>query len=74
MSYVIAGRAIKNEYLALGTILSTAAIAAVSMSGDKKAPAPVEQQNNIEASSSEEADFIKNFVAEAEKEGSADKH
>ncbi|GHJ90232.1 hypothetical protein NliqN6_6634 [Naganishia liquefaciens] len=74
MSYVIAGRAIKNEYLALGTILSTAAIAMAATSGEKKAPAPVQEQSNIEASSSEEADFIKNFVAEAEKEGHADKH
>jgi hypothetical protein len=39
------------HFSALGTILSTVAIAAVSMSGDKKAPAPVEQQTNIEASS-----------------------
>ncbi|KAJ9108025.1 hypothetical protein QFC20_003594 [Naganishia adeliensis] len=63
MSYVIAGRAIKNEYLALGTILSTAAIAVAASSGEKKAPAPVAEQKDIEASSS-----IKNFVAEAEKD------
>ncbi|KAJ9107680.1 hypothetical protein QFC21_001140 [Naganishia friedmannii] len=59
MSYQIAGRAIKNEYLALGTILSTAAIAVASMSGDKKAPAPVEQQTNIEASSRARVTFIR---------------
>jgi len=66
MSYVIAGRAIKNEYLALGTFGLTGAITAISMSGgDKKAatrPTP------ITASSSEEESFIKDFVSKMESE------
>lgn len=36
----IFGRAIKNEYLSLGTIIGTAAIAYASMSGGKKEAAP----------------------------------
>ncbi|TCD61816.1 hypothetical protein EIP91_007861 [Steccherinum ochraceum] len=81
MSYVILGRAIKNEYLALGTLFATAAIAISSTGGSKKeAPAPgagkstLEQVKNsvkFNAGSSEEEqlfDSIKNFIAEAEKE------
>jgi len=67
MSYVIAGRAIKNEYLALGTFGLTGAIAALSMrGGDKKAatkPAPISA-----GSSSDEESFIKDFVAKMEEE------
>ncbi|KAH8089739.1 hypothetical protein HD553DRAFT_304683 [Filobasidium floriforme] len=74
MSYVIAGRAIKNEYLALGTILSTAAIAMASSGGSKEAPAPVAEQKNIETGSKEEEDFIKQFVAEAEKDAKPAAH
>jgi ATP synthase subunit K len=38
---VIAGRAIKSEYLSIGTLLATAGIAAVSLSGgSKKESAP----------------------------------
>ncbi|KAH9924367.1 hypothetical protein B0H21DRAFT_151291 [Amylocystis lapponica] len=76
MSYVILGRAIKNEYLAIGTILGTVGLA-VSLSGGKKeAPAhsgkptleQVKDAVKFNASSSEEEEFIKKFVADAEKE------
>ncbi|GJE86440.1 ATP19 family protein [Phanerochaete sordida] len=81
MSYIIAGRAVKNEYLALGTLGLTGLIVSMAMSGGKKetaAPAGVKQTLaqvkdtvKIGAGSSEEEqlmDSIKNFIAEAEKE------
>ncbi|CAK9786964.1 unnamed protein product [Cutaneotrichosporon oleaginosum] len=76
MSYNIAGKAIKNEYIAIGTILSTIGIAvAASGGGDKKAastsaPPPVKEDSSINTGNSEEDEFIRSFVAEAEKEGS----
>ncbi|KAI0827073.1 hypothetical protein BC628DRAFT_1370690 [Trametes gibbosa] len=74
MSYVILGRAIKNEYLALGTIFGTVGIAMLSTGGKKEAPAAkptlaqVKETVKVNAGSKEEEDFIKNFIAEAEKE------
>ncbi|KAI0089509.1 hypothetical protein BDY19DRAFT_108076 [Irpex rosettiformis] len=80
MSYVIFGRAIKNEYLALGT-LGLTGLLATSMTGGKKDAVPttsgkptieqVKETVKINAGSSEEEqliDSIKNFIAEAEKE------
>ncbi|KAF7969435.1 hypothetical protein HWV62_11103 [Athelia sp. TMB] len=74
MSYVIFGRAIKNEYLTLGTLAAVGGIVFATSGGEKKAaPAPgktlvekVKEAVPISAGSS-----IKNFIAEAEK---ADKH
>lgn len=65
--------AVKNEYLALGTIaLAGLGASLASGGGDKAAPqttpAPVE---SIKADSAEETDFIRQFVAEAEKEEKA---
>ncbi|WOO85122.1 uncharacterized protein LOC62_06G008621 [Vanrija pseudolonga] len=58
MSYNIAGHAIKNEYLALGTILSTIGIAVVaSGGGDKKkaaAPAPIAKDTTINTGDKDE--------------------
>ncbi|KAI8985026.1 hypothetical protein BD414DRAFT_418110, partial [Trametes punicea] len=75
MSYVILGRAIKNEYLALGTILGTVGITMLATGGKKEAPASkpatleqVKDSVKVSASSKEEEEFIKNFIAEAEKE------
>ncbi|KII91126.1 hypothetical protein PLICRDRAFT_173026 [Plicaturopsis crispa FD-325 SS-3] len=74
---VIFGRTIKNEYLALGTLLGTTAIALAATGGSKKdaKPAPgkstlqtIKDAVPINASSSEEEQFIKNFIAEAEGE------
>ncbi|GMK58770.1 hypothetical protein CspeluHIS016_0602120 [Cutaneotrichosporon spelunceum] len=74
MSYNIAGKAIKNEYLAIGTILATIGIAVSSGGGDKKAdtnsPPPVEEDKAIDTGSAVEDEFIRQFVAEAEKEDS----
>ncbi|KAI0360549.1 hypothetical protein OH77DRAFT_1393110, partial [Trametes cingulata] len=75
MSYVILGRAIKNEYLALGTIFGTVGLTMLATGGKKQAPAAkpttleqVKDTVKIDASSKEEEEFIKNFIAEAEKE------
>jgi len=76
MSYVIFGRAIKTEYLTLGTLFTTGAVTYASLGGSKKeAPSPgkplverVKEAVPIKAGSSEEEQFIKNFIAEAEKE------
>ncbi|THH29249.1 hypothetical protein EUX98_g4947 [Antrodiella citrinella] len=77
MSYVILGRAIKNEYLALGTLFGTAALAMSFTGGSKEPSAPasgkptlqqVKEAVKFNAGSSEEEQFIKNFIAEAEKD------
>ncbi|TBU23646.1 hypothetical protein BD311DRAFT_810589 [Dichomitus squalens] len=72
---VILGRAIKNEYLALGTIFGTVGLSLLATSGGKKdAPAAkptleqVKDSVKIDASSKEEEEFIRKFVADAEKE------
>ncbi|KAL5521736.1 hypothetical protein ACEPAF_2484 [Sanghuangporus sanghuang] len=81
---VIFGRAIKTEYLSLGTILTTAAIAYAATGSSKKQHVPsggsseealkkVKDTVPINASSSEEEqllDSIKNFIAEEEKKAS----
>ncbi|PAV20335.1 deoxyribose-phosphate aldolase [Pyrrhoderma noxium] len=78
MSYQVFGRAIKNEYLSLGTIITAAVVAYGSMSGGKKEAAPsgsslketIEKAKEtipLGAGSSEEEQFIKNFIAEEEK-------
>ncbi|TFY64596.1 hypothetical protein EVJ58_g2525 [Rhodofomes roseus] len=77
MSYVILGRAIKNEYLALGTIATAVGIGLLSTGGKKEAAPPSTGKSPIEAvketvkfnaGSSEEEQFIKKFVEDAEKE------
>ncbi|PIL27633.1 hypothetical protein GSI_10785 [Ganoderma sinense ZZ0214-1] len=72
---VILGRAIKNEYLALGTIFGTVGLSMLATSGGKKeAPAAkptlaqVKDTVKIDASSKEEEEFIRSFIAEAEKD------
>ncbi|OBZ77851.1 hypothetical protein A0H81_02426 [Grifola frondosa] len=77
MSYVIFGRAIKNEYLAIGTLLTTVGVTVLAMGGKKETPvgagkptiAQVKDSVKINAGSSEEEEFIKKFIAEEE-----DKH
>jgi len=77
MSYVILGRAIKNEYLALGTLFATAGLTMAAMGGGKKeTPVPsgkatleqVKEAVKFNAGSSEEEEFIKKFIADAEKD------
>ncbi|KAI0938737.1 hypothetical protein AcV5_000350 [Taiwanofungus camphoratus] len=65
MSYVIFGRAIKNEYLALGTILGAVGLGLLSTGGKKEAPAgsgkqtteQVKDTPKFNASSSEEEEL-----------------
>ncbi|WVR03092.1 hypothetical protein IAU60_000081 [Kwoniella sp. DSM 27419] len=71
MSYNIAGRAIKNEYLVLGTIFATVAGAMAATGGSDKAAAPsapvsVKEDKTITGETAEEEDFIRQFVSEAE--------
>lgn len=80
MSYVIFGRAIKTEYLTLGTLFTTGLLAYSSMGGKKANPTGktmserVNEAAPIKAASKEEEEFIKHFVAEAEKEGGGSSH
>ncbi|EPQ53438.1 hypothetical protein GLOTRDRAFT_100603 [Gloeophyllum trabeum ATCC 11539] len=67
-SYTILGRAVKNEYLAIGTLLGTAALALGATGGKKDAPKDVKEAVKFESSSKEEADFIKKYIEEAEKD------
>ncbi|KAH6906164.1 hypothetical protein BKA70DRAFT_1290889 [Coprinopsis sp. MPI-PUGE-AT-0042] len=76
MSYQVLGRAIKNEYLALGTFATTFGAAFLATRGGDKKPAPATPQQAkaavpINASSKDEEDFIKNFILEADKDGAA---
>jgi len=75
MTYTILGRAIKNEHLALAVLASTFGGAWLSTRGGKSQQAPIAGQSiqavkesvPINASSSDEEQFIKDFIAEAEK-------
>jgi len=71
MSYTILGRRIANEWLALGTFATVGTLAVYSTSGGSKAPANAKPEPPVTGSSKEEEDFIKNFIAEAEKEEKA---
>ncbi|KIM55713.1 hypothetical protein SCLCIDRAFT_133958, partial [Scleroderma citrinum Foug A] len=78
---VIFGRAIKTEYLTLGTLFATAATAYSAMGGKKDTTAaskPIAERVSeavpINAASKEEEEFIKNFIAEAEKESGGSSH
>ncbi|PCH44971.1 hypothetical protein WOLCODRAFT_165527 [Wolfiporia cocos MD-104 SS10] len=77
---VVFGRTLKNEHLALGTILSTVGLAVLALGGGEKEAAPSSGKTTLEqvkesvkfnASSSEEeqlVDSIKKFIEDAEKE------
>jgi len=83
MSYVIAGRTIKNEYLALTTLLSTVGIASWASSGGGKknqTPASASATESLIQSakgtfkSEDEEAFIRDFIANANAEEGAAKH
>ncbi|KAG0696415.1 hypothetical protein DFH29DRAFT_1082890 [Suillus ampliporus] len=84
MSYVILGRTIKTEYLTLGTLFATGGAVFASLGGKKDSASSgkplaerVKEAVPITAGSSEEEQLmnsIKNFIAEAEKEGGAAHH
>ncbi|KAH7096139.1 hypothetical protein BKA62DRAFT_720568 [Auriculariales sp. MPI-PUGE-AT-0066] len=75
MSMLIAGRQVPKYFISLGTYLSVGGISYLAMSGGdkkKKTDAPASGANRVDfpsssSGNSEEADFIKNFMAEAEK-------
>ncbi|KAI0280381.1 hypothetical protein BGY98DRAFT_964117 [Russula aff. rugulosa BPL654] len=75
MSYTILGRAIKTEYLVLGTLFSTVGLSyAAASGGSKSAPSGSKQtlqevkgSVKFDSSSKEEDEFIRKFVEEAEK-------
>ncbi|KAF9517846.1 hypothetical protein BS47DRAFT_1483046 [Hydnum rufescens UP504] len=74
MSYRIAGRLIKNEYLAIGVLTSTAAIAYASLGGGSKKAVATDKAGSIVDSvkgtfkSDDEEAFVREFIAKAEKE------
>ncbi|EPQ31001.1 uncharacterized protein PFL1_01190 [Pseudozyma flocculosa PF-1] len=80
MSYTIAGTKILNEYLVLGVLGTYAAIGYSKMAGGSSQPSPAggaspdskkaaAPEPPINASSSDEEAFIKQFLAEAEGNG-----
>ncbi|KAJ7236195.1 hypothetical protein C8J57DRAFT_1376996 [Mycena rebaudengoi] len=75
MTYMIFGRAVRKEYLSIATLGSIGGIAAWASSGSKKqAPKNAEDAKlsvPLNAGSSEEEEFIRKFIAEAEKESAA---
>ncbi|KAJ1024400.1 hypothetical protein NDA18_004567 [Ustilago nuda] len=77
MSYTIAGRKVLNEHIALAVLGAYGAIAATQMGGSKEAKAAASgaKANDppINASSSDEEAFIKQFLAEAEGKEGADR-
>ncbi|KAF7349182.1 hypothetical protein MSAN_01707600 [Mycena sanguinolenta] len=80
MTYTILGRAIPKEYLSMGVLGSIAGYVGYKSMGSK-APAAktveaAKEAVPINAGSSEEEQFIRKFIADAEKEGagSTSKH
>ncbi|KAG2356931.1 hypothetical protein BDR07DRAFT_1299102, partial [Suillus spraguei] len=81
---VIFGRAIKTEYLTLGTLFATGGAVFASLGGKKDSASSgkplaerVKEAVPIKAGSSEEEQLmnsINNFIAEAEKEGGVAHH
>ncbi|KAK7018985.1 hypothetical protein R3P38DRAFT_2875591 [Favolaschia claudopus] len=74
MTYTILGRAIPKEYLSMGVLGSLAGFVAYKQTGKKNIPKSVEEAKKavpINAGSSEEEQFIRKFIADAEKEGAA---
>ncbi|KAK7434048.1 hypothetical protein VKT23_020374 [Stygiomarasmius scandens] len=82
MSYQILGRAVKNEHIVLGVLGSVFGGVFLATRGGKKeevgSPASMiekaKQSIPINASSKEEEQFIRKYIAEAEKEGAAHGH
>jgi len=68
---VIAGRAVKKEYLALATFGSIGAVSWLASRRSGGSQPAKQEETKIESSSKEEEEFIKSFIAEAEKEEAA---
>ncbi|KAJ7128115.1 hypothetical protein C8R46DRAFT_1145204 [Mycena filopes] len=74
MTYTILGRAIPKQYISMTVLGSLAGVAVYARSGKSAAPKNVEEAKQavpINAGSSEEEVFIRKFIADAEKEGTA---
>ncbi|KAJ7039898.1 hypothetical protein C8F04DRAFT_1392154 [Mycena alexandri] len=77
MTYMIFGRAVPKQYISMTVLGSLAGIAVWKTSGKSAAPKNVEEAKRavpINAGSSEEEQLmasIRQFIAEAEKEGAA---
>ncbi|KAJ7070301.1 hypothetical protein B0H15DRAFT_870790 [Mycena belliarum] len=79
MTYMIFGRAVPKQYLSMATLGSIAGFTVYSRMGKAAAPKTVEEAKKavpINAGSSEEEEFIRRFIADAEKEsaGAGSKH
>ncbi|KAJ7057757.1 hypothetical protein C8F01DRAFT_1150981 [Mycena amicta] len=77
MTYTIFGRAIPKQYLSMGTLATIAGVAVYSRSGKSTAPKSVDEAKQsvpLNAGSKEEEEFIRQFIAEAEKETAGAKH
>jgi len=70
-TYTIFGRQVGSHVLSIATLGATAAIATLAMGGKK---AEKTQGPPIMANSSDEENFIKDFIAKAEAEEKASKH
>ncbi|RYO84154.1 hypothetical protein DL766_009751 [Monosporascus sp. MC13-8B] len=64
--YTVFGRQVGSHYLAIGVLSTLFAGSYLAIGGGKKRPAT--QAPPINASSSDEADFIQNFLKEADKD------
>ncbi|KAJ7136118.1 hypothetical protein C8R44DRAFT_769724 [Mycena epipterygia] len=77
MTYTIFGRVIPKQYLSIATLSSIAGVGIYSRMGKAAAPKTVDEAKKavpINAGSSEEEEFIRKFIADAEKEGAGSKH
>ncbi|KAI8459700.1 hypothetical protein BY996DRAFT_3568978 [Phakopsora pachyrhizi] len=69
MSYVIFGKRVLNEYLALGTVVTFGTGVALAMrGGDSKKRTDTIPTPAISSSSQDEEAFIRDFVAKMERE------
>ncbi|KAG0142640.1 hypothetical protein CROQUDRAFT_222319 [Cronartium quercuum f. sp. fusiforme G11] len=73
MSYRIMGVKVLNEYLALGTFVTFGAGVTLSLRGSKSTSLNEIPQPVIAASSKDEEAFIRDFVANMEREDAASK-
>ncbi|RYP43548.1 hypothetical protein DL768_009867 [Monosporascus sp. mg162] len=67
--YTVFGRQVGSHYLAIGVLSTLFTGSYLALSGGRKNPAT--QAPPINASSSDEADFIQNFLKEADKDEKA---
>ncbi|KAI5922564.1 hypothetical protein F4810DRAFT_673038 [Camillea tinctor] len=70
-TYTIFGRQVGSHHLAMGVLAALIGGSYAGLSGGSKKPT---QTPPINASSSEEADFIQNFLKQADEESKTKKH